>query len=111
VLRVHSSLDELDRLGTRGYLATGRQQNGTSSATGPRAAAPGSRVEAMSRRLRRGGHRSRCRLRKQTVEPVLGQIKGARGFRQFHLRGLAHVAEEWRLICLAHDLLKPAQAR
>jgi len=59
----------------------------------------------MSRRLTQGGHRSRYRLRKQTVEPVFGQIKAARGFRQFHLRGLAQVAEEWRLICTAHNLL------
>ena len=64
----------------------------------------------MSRRLKQGGHRSRYRLRKQTVEPVFGQIKGARGFRQFHLRGLAKVADEWRLICLAHNLLKLARA-
>jgi len=37
--------------------------------------------------------------------------RGARGFRQFHLRGLAKVADEWRLICTAHNLLKLAQAR
>jgi hypothetical protein len=36
----------------------------------------------MRRRLARGGYRSRYRLRKQTVEPVFGQIKQARGFRQ-----------------------------
>jgi len=106
-----ANLEELERLGIRGYLATGRQKHGTKSATGKRAAEPGSRVEAMSRRLRRGGHRSRYRLRKQTVEPVFGQIKAARGFRQFHLRGLAQVAEEWRLICTAHNLLKLAGAR
>jgi transposase len=105
------NLEELERLGIRGYLATGRQKHGTNSATGQRAAAPGSRVEAMSRRLKRGGHRSRYRLRKQTVEPVFGQIKGARSFRQFHLRGLAQVAEEWRLICTAHNLLKLAGAQ
>jgi transposase len=104
------NLEELDRLGIRGYLATGRQKHGTSSATGRCAAGPGSRVEAMSRRLKRGGHRSRYRLRKQTVEPVFGQIKGARGFRQFHLRGLAKVADEWRLVCTAHNLLKLAGA-
>ena len=62
----------------------------------------------MARRLKRGGHRSRYRLRKQTVEPVFGQIKSARGFRQFLFRGLAKVREEWRLICTAHNLLKLA---
>jgi len=53
---------------------------------------------------------SRYRLRKQTVEPVFGQIKAARGFRQFLLRGLAKVTEEWRLVCTAHNLLKLAKA-
>ena len=42
----------------------------------------------MTTRLRRAGHRSRYRLRKQVVEPVFGQIKQARGFRQFLLRGI-----------------------
>ena len=40
------------------------------------------------------------------VEPVFGQIKQARGFRQFSFRGQAAVYEEWRLICLTHNLLK-----
>ena len=45
-------------------------------------------------------------LRKSIVEPVFGQIKEARGFRRFALRGLAHVRAEWQLICLTHNLLK-----
>jgi hypothetical protein len=40
-------------------------------------------VQAMRAKLKRAGHRSRYRLRKQIVEPVFGQIKQARGFRQF----------------------------
>jgi hypothetical protein len=44
------------------------------------------------------------------VEPVFGQIKDARGFRQFLLRGLAPVGDEWRLVCLTHNLLKLARA-
>jgi Transposase DDE domain len=40
------------------------------------------------------------------VEPVFGQIKEARGFRRFLLRGLAHIRGEWRLVCLTHNLLK-----
>jgi len=46
------------------------------------------------------------RLRKQTAEPVFGQIKGARSFRQFLRRGLPAVAAEWSLLCTAHNLLK-----
>jgi transposase len=104
-----SNLAELVQRGIRGYVATGRQKHGKPSATGQSAKA-GSRVQEMSRRLKQGGHRSRYRLRKQTVEPVFGQIKAARGFRQFLLRGLAKVTEEWRLVCTAHNLLKLAQA-
>jgi len=102
-----ANLAHLEQRGIRGYIATGRQRHGTASATGQGA---GDRVRRMSWRLRQGGHRSRYRLRKQTVEPVFGQIKGARGFRQFLLRGLEKVADEWRLICMAHNLLKLAQA-
>ena len=49
------------------------------------------------------------RLRKQIVEPVFGQIKQARGFRQFLLRGLDKVKAEWALICTAHNLTKLAR--
>jgi transposase len=51
------------------------------------------------------------KLRKQTVEPVFGQIKGARGFRQFLRRGLSAVAAEWALLCTVHNLLKLFHAR
>src|SRR5215831_21054492 len=51
------------------------------------------------------------RLRKQLPEPVFGQIKQARGFRQFLLRGFKEVCAEWALICTAHNLLKLAKSR
>ena len=63
----------------------------------------------MSRKLKRAGYRSRYRLRKQIVEPVFGQIKQARGFRQFLLRGIEKVKDEWALICTAHNLAKLAR--
>ena len=44
--------------------------------------------------------------RKAVVEPVFGQIKEARGFRRFLLRGLAKVQAEWQIICATHNLLK-----
>ena len=44
--------------------------------------------------------------RKSTVEPVFGQIKEARGFRRFLMRGLEKVALEWSLLCTTHNLLK-----
>ena len=48
------------------------------------------------------------RLRKQLPEPVFGQIKQARGFRQFLMRGFDQVRAEWAIVCTAHNLLKLA---
>ena len=42
---------------------------------------------------------------------MIGQIKHARGFRQFLLRGFAKVAAEWALVCTAHNLSKLVAAR
>jgi hypothetical protein len=69
------------------------------------------RVAAMAAKIKSGGHASPYRLRKQVVEPVFGQIKQARGFRQFLLRGVEKVRGEWALICTAHNLLKLARGR
>lgn len=105
-----ANLRELRRRHIKGYVATGRQRHGQAAAVGAGHAPGESRTRAMQIKLRRGGYRSRYRLRKQTVEPVFGQIKQARGFRQVLLRGLAHVAQEWSLVCLAHNFLKLAKA-
>ena len=105
------NLKVLNRRHVRGYVATGRQKHGEASAVGVRKTVPRTRVHAMKIRLRRAGHRSRYRLRKQVVEPVFGQIKQARGFRQFLLRGLSQVAGEWSFVCSAHNVLKLAGAR
>ena len=82
------------------YLATGRAKH-------PAEGRPkGPLVRAMRDKLKRAGRRTRYRLRKQVVEPVFGQIKQARGFRQFLLRGIEKVKAEWALICTAHNLTK-----
>ena len=91
----------LQERGIRGYVAVGRQKH---PATGKSTHCE--QTELMRRRLKQGGHRSRYRLRKQVVEPVFGQIKQARGFRQFLTRGLENVSMEWSLLCTAHNLLK-----
>jgi Transposase DDE domain len=75
-----------------------------------RAPTPGSLIARMTTKLKRAGYRSRYRLRKQIVEPVFGQIKQARGFRQFLLRGIDKVTNEWALICTAHNLVKLTSA-
>jgi transposase len=105
-----ANLRTLSRRRIKGYLATGRQKHGTKSATAKRPAKRGSLLARMTERLRRAGHRSRYRLRKQVVEPVFGQIKQARGFRQFLLRGMAKVEAEWAMICTAHNIRKLALA-
>ena len=60
----------------------------------------------MRRELQTKRGRKRYALRMETVEPVFGQIKQGRGFRQFPLRGLEKVNGEWSLICTGHNLLK-----
>src|SRR6185437_12473325 len=92
----------------RAYLAPGRRHGRDRNDAIVFKNSP--RMTAMAETLKRAGHRSRYRLRKQVVEPVFGQIKQARGFRQFLLRGLDNVRAEWALICTAHDLLKLAAA-
>jgi hypothetical protein len=109
-----------------GYVATGRAKDAVAGAAPEKAqdevaataaSAPGpapeakapTRVEAMRTKIKSGGHASPYRLRKQVVEPVFGQIKQARGFRQFLLRGLEKVRGEWAMVCIAHNLLKLAQ--
>ena len=89
------------------YLPPGRQRH-DGDPVGRRRIEPGSLMAAMAARLRCAGRRSRYRLRKQIVEPVFGQIKQARGFRQFLLRGFDKVAAEWTMICTVHNLCKLA---
>jgi transposase len=62
--------------------------------------------DRMRRKLLTKRGKQKYSRRKEVVEPVFGQIKGSRGFRQFLLRGLQKVRGEWRLICLTHNILK-----
>jgi len=61
-------------------------------------------VEGMAYKLQTEIGKAIYRLRKCTVEPVIGIIKEVLGFRQFSLRGLRAVAGEWCLVCLAWNL-------
>ena len=88
------------------YVATGRAKHPADA----KRKISGPLTKAMRDKLKRAGWRSRYRLRKQIVEPVFGQIKQARGFRQFLLRGIEKVKAEWALICTAHNLTKLASA-
>jgi hypothetical protein len=101
-----ANLAALDARGIKAYVATGRAKHPADA----KRRIGGELTEAMRRKLKRAGWRSRYRLRKQIVEPVFGQIKQARGFRQFLLRGVENVRAEWAMICTAHNLLKLARA-
>lgn len=101
-----SNLAAIDERGIAAYIATGRAKHPGEV----KRKIGGPLTRAMRRKLKLAGWRSRYRLRKQIVEPVFGQIKQARGFRQFLLRGAEKVRAEWALICTAHNLTKLARA-
>ena len=62
----------------------------------------------MKHALKTQAGRQQYALRKQTVEPVFGIIKSVMKFRQFLLRGLVNVGNEWTLVCLAWNLKRLA---
>jgi transposase len=95
----------LEVLGFDPYIAAGRLRLHDE----PQAGAPEWRRTAKERMAAKVRTAQGCELysqRKAIVEPVFGQIKEARGFRRFLLRGLEVIRGEWRLVCLTHNLLK-----
>jgi transposase len=97
----------LEQEGFDPYIATERQRHHTAPpASPPEPAPPATAQERMRAKLLTASGRAVYARRKTIVEPVFGQIKEARGFRRFLLRGLAQVRGEWRLVCLTHNLLK-----
>ena len=103
-----AAVDELHVLGVDPYIAPDKTRHGTVVPPAPRGRIPGglSARGRMRRKLQTRRGRQRYALRMGTVEPVFGQIKQGRGFRQFLLRGLDKVEAEWLLICTGHNLLK-----
>jgi transposase len=91
-----------------GYIATGKQKHGEFRQCCPRGPLPqnATRVQRMKRKLQTKAGKAIYATRKTIVEPVFGQIKQARGFRQFLLRGIEKVRGEWALVCLTHNILK-----
>ena len=67
--------------------------------------------EQMRAKLQTAAGRAIYARRKTLPEPVFGQIKEARGFRRFWLRGVRKARAEWAVICLTHNLLKLFRAR
>ena len=102
------AVDELYALGVDPFVAPEQTRHGRVVPPAPRGRIPShlSPRDRMRRKLQTRRGRQRYALRMQTVEPVFGQIKQGRGFRQFLLRGLEKVNGEWLLICTGHNLLK-----
>jgi len=95
------------------YIATERIKHNDSATKAPRGRLPEDLTvrERMARKLRTKKGRETYSKRKSIVEPVFGQIKRARGFIQFSLRGIEKMRGEWAIVCLTHNLLKLFRAR
>jgi transposase len=102
------NLKYLARKRMEGFVATGKQKHSQRREPCKRGPLPreASRIERMERKLETKVGAAVYATRKWIVEPVFGQIKQARGFRQFLLRGIEKVRGEWALICMTHNLLK-----
>ena len=102
------AVDELYALGVDPFVAPEQTRHGRVVPPAPRGRIPShlSPRDRMRRKLQTKRGRQRYALRMETVEPVFGQIKQGRGFRQFLMRGLEKVNSEWSLICTGHNLLK-----
>jgi hypothetical protein len=61
---------------------------------------------AMKAKLASNDGKARYAKRRETVEPVFGQIKEQQGARRFLRRGMRACAAEWKLLCGTHNLLK-----
>ena len=90
------------------YISTRKQKHGERPGPCPRGPLPTTAtvVDRMTRKLLTKVGAAIYARRKAMVEPVLGQIKQARGFRQFLLRGVEKVRGEWSLVCTTHNILK-----
>ena len=102
------NLKYLQKKKAEGYVATEKEKHGERREPCKRGPLPqgATRVERMERKLETKVGAAVYATRKVIVEPVFGQIKQARGFRQFLLRGLEKVRGEWALICMTHNILK-----
>ena len=102
------AVNGLSALGADPFVAPEKTRHGQAIPLAARGRIPAnlSARDRMRRKLRTKRGRHRYGLRKQTAEPVFGQIKQGRDLRQFLLRSLEKVNREWLLICTGHNLLK-----
>ena len=102
------NLAYLEKKKIAAYVATNRRKHREPEVTCKRGPLPNgsTRVEKMRRKLQTKAGAKVYAARKSIVEPVFGQIKHARGFRQFLMRGIEKVKAEWALVCATHNILK-----
>ena len=102
------NVNDLETLNFDPHIAVGRQKHNQPQSAAAEGTPPAEATvkERMAHKLRTESGRACYAKRKHIVEPVFGQIKQVRGFRQFLLRGLNNVRGEWTLLCLTHNLLK-----
>nr|WP_255002923.1 transposase [Cyanobium sp. HWJ4-Hawea] len=102
-----ANLEACEDKGLNAYISTSRQQHSQrprpARGRAPRDLDARGRME---RKLRSKAGHAVYAVRKTAVEPVFGQIKGARGLDRFRLRGLERVNGEWALMATTHNLLK-----
>jgi transposase/IS5 family transposase len=102
------NVTDLERMGIDPYIASERRKHSDPLPPAPRGRPPKNLTpkERMNRKLSTLHGRATYAWRQILPEPVFGQIKHARGFRQFLRRGLHAVSEEWALLTTAHNMLK-----
>lgn len=102
------NVDVCEQRGIDPYIAVGRKNaDEPSQANNVETVTTAQRAkQRMRQKLQTETGKSIYARRKAIVEPPFGQIKEARGFRRFSLRGIAKARSEWALVCLTHNLLK-----
>lgn len=102
------NLKHLKRKRINAFVAVGREKHGAPQDRAPRGRIPRglTQRQRMARKLQTAKGKRTYALRKVIVEPVIGQIKQAIGFRQFSLRGHPKVRAEWFLVAAVHNLRK-----
>ena len=103
-----ASITGAEVAGVDAYLAVARDKHNQRPGPCPHGPLPpgANATDRMRRKLQTKTGQAIYAARKAIVEPVFGQIKHARGFRQFLLRGEEKVRAEWSLVCTGHNVLK-----
>ena len=107
-----SNTQAVTEAGMNPFIATQRLKHNEQIPECAKGRTPGDLTpkQLMARKLRTKKGKETYAKRKWMVEPVFGQIKACRGFRQFLLRSLEKMQGEWTLVCLTHNLLKAFNA-